>query len=59
MKKISVEPEGQKDKTVSYRLSQDVESAIKSMAVKSRKEASQLVREILQKYIDEQKGRRG
>ena len=46
------------NKSVSYRLSQDIESAIKSLAVKIRKEVSQLVREILQKYINEQKRER-
>ncbi len=50
-----LEQESMKEnKSVSYRLSQDIESAIKSMAVKSRKEVSQLVGEILQKYINEQ-----
>jgi len=39
---------------VSYRLSEDIKWAIKTLAVKSRKEVSQLVREILQKYISEQ-----
>ena len=54
-----LEQESMKEnKSVSYRLSQDIESAIKSMAVKSRKEVSQLVREILQKYINEQKRER-
>ncbi len=36
-----LEQESMKEnKSVSYRLSQDIESAIKSMAVKSRKEVS-------------------
>ena len=39
---------------VSYRLSEDIKWAIKALAVKSRREVSQLVREILQKYINEQ-----
>ncbi len=39
---------------VSYRLSEDIKWAIKALAVKNRKEVSQLVREILQKYINEQ-----
>ncbi len=54
-----LEQESMKEnKSVSYRLSQDIESAIKSMAVKSGKELSELVREILQKYINEQKRER-
>jgi len=39
---------------VSYRLSEDIKWTIKALAVKNRKEVSQLVREILQKYISEQ-----
>jgi len=39
---------------VSYRLSEDIKWNIKALAVKSRKEISQLVREIFQKYINEQ-----
>lgn len=45
---------GQEFLPVSYRLSEDIKWAIKALAVKSRKEVSQLVREILQKYINEQ-----
>jgi len=45
---------GQEFLPVSYRLSEDIKWAVKELAVKSRKEVSQLVREILQKYINEQ-----
>lgn len=45
---------GQEFLPVSYRLSEDIKWAIKALAVKSRKEVSQLVREILQKYINKQ-----
>jgi len=42
-------------KPVSQRLSEEIKRAIKCLTVKSRKEVSQLVREIPQKYIYEQK----
>ena len=54
-RKESMKMTKKKDKSVNYRLSEDIESAIKSLAVKSRKEVSQLVWEILQNYIDEEK----
>ena len=39
---------------VSYRLSEDMKWNIKRLAVEQRKDVSQLVRDILQKYINEQ-----
>lgn len=45
---------GKKFLPVSYRLSEDMKWNIKRLAAEQRKDVSQLVREILQKYINEQ-----